>query len=340
MRFLVTVFLTAVLVGGFALLYIYSGAYNVAATAPHGGTARWLLATVMQKSVEVRARQVEPVPLDDKAMIARGGKLYGQNCESCHGGPGVVLSAVGRGLRPAAPDLARSVRDWRPRELFWIVKNGIRMTGMPAWGPSHKDADLWAVVAFITRLPTMAADDYQAYTGGEGPTVSDATSDEETTDGTARNDNADREMTERAEKPTGAASDAGDTDRAAEKSKADGAARDVANADAATQKSKPEGVAKDTAAAGAVAQKAAPSGAARDVANADALAQKSKPDGTARDVANVETSEAAANANKNGTAATAASKQTAQVTAPRIRVHARPQQKPEPPRTAQRRPRR
>lgn len=334
MRFLVTVFVAAVLVGAFALLYIYSGAYNVAATAPQDGSARWLLGTVMQKSVEVRARSIEPAPLDDKAMIARGGKFYGENCESCHGGPGAVLSALGRGLRPAAPDLARTARDWQPRELFWIVKNGIRMTGMPAWGPSHKDGELWSVVAFIRKLPTMTVGDYQAYTGKsrEGPAVSDATSDDEAADDRARDEARERETTARAKKPTGAASADGTADGAAEKSKTDGAARDVAKADTAARKSKPEGEAKDDATA--TAANAAPSGVARDVANADALAQKTKPDGTARDVANAETSEAAA---KSAASPTAPTKQTAQVTAPRVRVHARPQQKPEPPRTYQRR---
>lgn len=334
MRFLFTVFITAVLVGGFALLYIYSGAYNVAATAPQDGTARWLLGTVMQKSVEVRARSIEPAPLDDKAMIARGGRFYGENCESCHGGPGVVLSAVGRGLRPAAPDLARSVRDWRPRELFWIVKNGIRMTGMPAWGPSHKDGELWSVVAFIAKLPTMTVDDYQAYTGksGEGPTVSDATSEDEAADKAARDEAGERERTARAENPAGAASADARADGAAEKASAEGEARDVAKADAAAQKPKPAGEAKDDATAAAA--RAAPSGAARDVAKADALAQKTTPDGTARDVANAATSEAAT---KPAATPTAPTKQTAQVAPPRLRVHARPEQKPEPPRTSQRR---
>jgi mono/diheme cytochrome c family protein len=339
MRFLFTVFVTAVLVGGFGLLYIYSGAYNVAATAPQDGTARWLLGTVMQKSVEVRARTIEPAPLDDKAIIARGGKFYGANCESCHGGPGVVLSALGRGLRPQAPDLARTVRDWRPRELFWIVKNGIRMTGMPAWGPSHKDAELWPVVAFISKLPTMTVADYQAYTGtsGEGPAVSDAASEDEAADRAARRDDA--EAAERAERPTGTASDADRADGATEKAAPDKGARDVAKAEPGPQKSTANGAAKDDAAAANA--KAAPSGAARDAANADALTRKDKADGAARDVADAGIDDSASDgAEKKNASPTAPAKQTAQAAAPRIRVHARPQQKPEPPRSSVRRQRR
>jgi len=181
MRVFGIVFVTAIVVGGIALVFIYAGAYNVAATEPHGPTARWLLETVMEKSVKARARNIHPVPLDDAALVAKGGKTYGAMCQSCHGGPGVTLSALARGLRPAAPDLARTARDWQPNELFWIVKNGIKMTGMPAWGPSHSDTELWAVVAFVTRLPTMPLSDYQAYTSGgnAGPMTSDATDDAE-----------------------------------------------------------------------------------------------------------------------------------------------------------------
>jgi mono/diheme cytochrome c family protein len=358
MRFLFTVFITAVLVGGFALLYIYSGAYNVAATAPQGGTARWLLGTVMQKSVEVRARSIEPAPLDDKAMIARGGKFYGKNCESCHGGPGVVLSALGRGLRPAAPDLARVVRDWRPRELFWIVKNGIRMTGMPAWGLSHKDSELWPVVAFVSKLPTMTVDDYRAYTGksGEGPALSKATGEDEAADRddgaretterettqreTTPRETTERETTERAGKPAGAPAETDTAAGPAERSTPEGTARDDAKAEAEAkaeaQKAAPVGAAKDSATASAA--KAAPTGAARDVENAEAATRNVKAEGAARDAATAETSEAADG--KAAASPTAPTKQTAQAAPPRIRVHARPQQKPEPPRSSSRRQRR
>jgi mono/diheme cytochrome c family protein len=179
MRLITTVIVLALFAGGFGLLYIYSGAYNVAATAPHGTAESWLYETVMQKSVRARARAIEAPPLDDPAMVARGGRMYGERCESCHGGPGIILSDLARGLRPRAPDLARAAQDWKPRELFWIVKNGIKMTGMPAWGPSHDDAALWSVVAFVTRLPEMRYEDYWSQTrgGGEHPATSDATDD-------------------------------------------------------------------------------------------------------------------------------------------------------------------
>jgi mono/diheme cytochrome c family protein len=185
MRVITTVIILALFAGGFALLYIYSGAYNVAATAPHGTAESWLYETVMQKSVRARARAIEAPPLDDPAMIARGGQMYGDVCESCHGGPGIILSDLARGLRPRAPDLARAAQDWKPKELFWIVKNGIKMTGMPAWGPSHEDAELWSVVAFVTRLPDMRYEDYWSQTRGSGehPATSDATDDARPDDG-------------------------------------------------------------------------------------------------------------------------------------------------------------
>jgi mono/diheme cytochrome c family protein len=176
MRLITTLFVLALLAGGFALLYIYSGAYNVAATAPQGTFESWLYATVMQKSVKARARPIEAPPLEDPATIANGGRLYGQMCEMCHGGPGIKLSDLARGLRPQAADLVRAGQNWKPKELFWIVKNGITMTGMPAWGTTHGDEELWSVVAFVTRLPTMRYEDYWRLTRGEGehPATSDS----------------------------------------------------------------------------------------------------------------------------------------------------------------------
>jgi len=139
---------------------VYSGAYNVAASKPANPVIAWLLHAVMVNSVEWHARRARP-PADD-APGRLGFGHYREHCVGCHGGPGLPPSDLARGLNPRAPDLAGAAGRWSPAQLFWIVKNGIEMTGMPAWGPSHTDQELWQIVAFLRDLPTLSAEQYQA----------------------------------------------------------------------------------------------------------------------------------------------------------------------------------
>jgi len=82
-------------------------------------------------------------------------------CAGCHGAPGQDPEAMGQGLNPPPPDLAESALEWSPAELFWVTKNGIKMTGMPAWGATHDDDAIWPVVAFLTKLPDLDAAQYK-----------------------------------------------------------------------------------------------------------------------------------------------------------------------------------
>ena len=82
-------------------------------------------------------------------------------CAQCHGAPGRAPDAVAKGLNPEPPDFAQNADQWSPAELFWITRNGIKMTGMPAWGATHADEELWAVVAFLMELPRLDARTYR-----------------------------------------------------------------------------------------------------------------------------------------------------------------------------------
>ncbi len=82
-------------------------------------------------------------------------------CESCHGAPGKQETELSKGLNPRAPYLPKVANFIEPAEMFWATKNGIRMTGMPAWGKTHSDEKIWAIVAFIKTLPDMSAEDYE-----------------------------------------------------------------------------------------------------------------------------------------------------------------------------------
>jgi len=147
-----------VVLGGLAL--IYSGLYDVAATAPHWEVTRWVLETTRIRSIKVRAAGIEaPLGLDDPAKVVIGVEHYAAHCAVCHGAPGVPRGDIARGLYPFPADLRKAVPLYSQAELFWILKHGIKMTGMPAW-TDHSDEELWATVAFLQKLPGMNEQDY------------------------------------------------------------------------------------------------------------------------------------------------------------------------------------
>jgi mono/diheme cytochrome c family protein len=160
MRTALTLLVLAALLAGALLLFIYSGLYDVAASTPDAGAVGWALGTIQSRSVHRRAKEVTVPPLDDPAMIRQGGVHYHQMCATCHGAPGVSISVIGQGLNPPPPELAGAAEE--PGELFWVTKHGIKMTGMPAFGVTHDDEELWAVVAFLQKMPQMSPEEYQA----------------------------------------------------------------------------------------------------------------------------------------------------------------------------------
>jgi mono/diheme cytochrome c family protein len=160
MRTLAATLVAALLVlfGGF--LVIYAGVYDVSATEPHSPVTSWLLETARTRSIKAHAAGIHVPPnFDDPANIPMGLEHFAAHCAVCHGAPGVPKGDIARGLYPEPPDLAKAAQFYSPAELFWILKHGIKMTGMPAWS-DHSDEELWATVAFIKKLPGMSEQDY------------------------------------------------------------------------------------------------------------------------------------------------------------------------------------
>jgi mono/diheme cytochrome c family protein len=142
--------------------FIAAGGYNIAASDEHAGLTHWLLDKTKQRSVAVRA-ETNRVPETFNATQVKGGFTeYNEMCVTCHGAPGKEPSDIGKGLNPHPPDLGKAVTKWSNAELFWILKNGIKMTGMPAFGATHSDETLWSIVAFLRELPRTSAANYQA----------------------------------------------------------------------------------------------------------------------------------------------------------------------------------
>jgi mono/diheme cytochrome c family protein len=159
MGFILGVALGVVLAVAALFGWVDSGRWNVAADAPPPVWERWLYGTGARQSIKVAAKGVE-VPQFDAAMVEDGARSFHASCESCHGAPGAEPGEVGKGLAPKPTDLATTAPQWAPAELFWIVKHGMRATGMPAFGPSRVDGELWPVVAFMAELPKMTPERY------------------------------------------------------------------------------------------------------------------------------------------------------------------------------------
>jgi mono/diheme cytochrome c family protein len=161
MKTVVTVVLVLLVVALAAVGFIYSGIYDVAAGTPDTGLIQWALETTQHRSVHRRAEQVKAPPLNDPDLIRTGLIEYHEMCVVCHGAPGVPISPAGQGLNPSPPLLADESTRGEAGELFWITKNGIKMTGMPAFGVSHSDEEIWAIVAFMKRMGDLSPEEYQ-----------------------------------------------------------------------------------------------------------------------------------------------------------------------------------
>ena len=163
MRFLAGVLFGVVAVGAAALLFLGSGLFEVAAAVPPGSLETRLARFALARSVARRAPRTTN-PLAGNADILReGGEHYKKMCVACHGAPGVDPSEIGEGLNPPAPDLTlERVQRLSDGELFWIVQNGVRMSGMPAFGATHKDRQIWEIVAFLRHLPELTPEEEKA----------------------------------------------------------------------------------------------------------------------------------------------------------------------------------
>lgn len=140
---------------------MYAGVIDVAATDPHNALTAYVLSTTMDNSVRYHAKGITPPSLNDPQMVMDGYRHYREMCSGCHLAPGMDSSDIRQGLLPMPPKLQEAVNDWNPAELFWITKNGVKMSGMPAWGLTHSDAKIWDIVAFLEKLPHMSAEQYQ-----------------------------------------------------------------------------------------------------------------------------------------------------------------------------------
>lgn len=147
-----------------------SGVISLSARAGHWEVTEQLLAYAKNRSIATWSLGVEPpVALDDPALILRGAGHYESGCRWCHGVPGRPQPAVGQAMLPPPTELPAFARDEPPAQLFRVIHDGIKFTGMPGWPAKDRADEVWALVAFVKAMPGMSADDYWRLVAGSEP---------------------------------------------------------------------------------------------------------------------------------------------------------------------------
>ena len=142
-----------------AAVFVYSGIYNVGADDPHTRPMFALMQTVRSRSIHVRSKDIAVPKLDDEQLILKGAGQYAAMCTGCHLKPGMTDSEIRSGLYPQPPNLSQLRVD--PQDAFWVIKHGLKMSAMPAWGLTHDDDTIWSMVAFLQKLPDLTPAQYK-----------------------------------------------------------------------------------------------------------------------------------------------------------------------------------
>ncbi len=139
--------------------FVYSGLYNIGADDHHTKPVFAVLQTLRNRSIHVRSEDLKVPNLNDPPLILKGAGQYAAMCTGCHLAPGMKTSEIRPGLYPQPPNLSQTRVD--PKDAFWVIKHGIKMSAMPAWGFSHDDPTIWSMVAFLQKLPDMTPAQYK-----------------------------------------------------------------------------------------------------------------------------------------------------------------------------------
>jgi mono/diheme cytochrome c family protein len=171
MRLLAIIGVLAILVVLAAAAYFLGGFYSVAGTQTEPEFVASTIFRIRTASIDRHATEMPSVSLDDPALVQAGALAYTERgCVNCHGGPGVKWAKFSEGLHPSPPDLKEIVNGLEPRQLFWVIRNGIDMTGMPSFGPvGVPDPEIWSIVAFLKRLPSVSDQDFKAWSAAAAP---------------------------------------------------------------------------------------------------------------------------------------------------------------------------
>jgi len=149
------------------VIFISSGVYNIGADDHHTRIVLTIIEQLRNRSIAVRAQEIDVPNLTNPKNIASGAQRYQELCIGCHLAPGLTKSDIRVGLYPHPPNLAQEDADDAQR-VFWIIKHGIKMSAMPAWGKSLNDETIWDIVSFVRQMPMMTPGAYQQLSRAQG----------------------------------------------------------------------------------------------------------------------------------------------------------------------------
>lgn len=148
-----------VVVAGFLILHL--GFLDFNADREPSALEKKIATSAMDESTERHAPQLKnPLQPTDDTLLA-GAHLYRDNCAGCHGDPTHMATQLGDSFNPPAPQFWMDTPDMPDNENFYIIRHGIRWTGMPAWGKKLNDTQIWQVVTLLSRVDKLppAVDD-------------------------------------------------------------------------------------------------------------------------------------------------------------------------------------
>jgi mono/diheme cytochrome c family protein len=163
-----TIIISAIIGLLIALSVIWFGLYNVAANDKHLSSTEQFLKFVLVRSISAHSSDIKAPDLNDEEQIKEGAVHYAEMCTGCHLAPGLNESELNSGLYPKPPVFTDSDYSNTPEAQFWVIKNGIKMTGMPAWSPAHTDEQIWGMVAFLQKIKSLSADEYTTLSTSSG----------------------------------------------------------------------------------------------------------------------------------------------------------------------------
>ncbi len=157
----VVIVLAAIAAGG--LLFAWSGVYDIAATKPHWSVTLSFIEMLKDRSIETHSRDVQVPELSETKHEASAFPHYHEMCQLCHGAPGIHREEFAKGLYPSPPSMTSGEiqKGLAEEEIYWIVKHGIKMTGMPAFGPTHDEKSMSGLVALVEEMSQMSPEEYQ-----------------------------------------------------------------------------------------------------------------------------------------------------------------------------------
>ncbi|HKU87588.1 MAG TPA: c-type cytochrome [Casimicrobiaceae bacterium] len=158
--------LAALVLAGLALAW--SGIVNIGASTGHWAITDWFLHWSMRNTVRTYAALTVQAPAIDPTGLVSAAGHFAATCATCHGAPGERPSPVMQSATPDAPDLMQTAGTWNDKELFWIIRNGIKFTPMPAWPALSREDEVRRMAAFVRRLPTMTPETYRTLAYGAG----------------------------------------------------------------------------------------------------------------------------------------------------------------------------